>query len=199
MVFWDSLMSLFRRNTIFHVEESLPDPEELKLRVRRRVLLCATVGFLLVLGTPVARDLRQNLHGRAEARRFAERLLEARSLAAASRVPVSLEIEPDRQGWQQIFYTAGEGCTTEAPGPRSRYSTEGVFWKVQAQQDDGTAVGGHRLCWHPSKGLMLDSTPLDHGKLLVSLSTTTEEGTAPQELASVLITQGGAEMQTISY
>jgi hypothetical protein len=192
-------MALFRRNTIFHVEETLPDPEELKLRFRRRVLLAATAGFLLVLGAPVARDLKANLHARAEARRFAERLLEARMLAAVSRVPVALEVSSDRQGWNEIFYANGDTCGVEAPGPRATLPTEGVVWKIQAQQDSGAPVSGRRLCWHPRRGLLLDSTPLDQGKVLVSLGMIPEEGGPEQEKASILVTQGGAELQTISY
>jgi hypothetical protein len=191
-------MSLFRKNTIFHVEESLPDPEELKLRFRRRILIFSLLGFLLVLGTPVARDLRPNLNARAEARVFAERMLEARTLAAISRMPVSLEIAPDKQGWRRAFHAQGENCAAEAPGPSLSFSTEGEFWKVQAQQENGSAVSGHTLCWHPVRGLLLDSVPLGDGKLLVSLSTS-EGGAAVRELASVLVTQGGAEFQTISY
>lgn len=193
-------MSLFRRSTIFHVEETLPDPEELKLRFRRRVLLCATAGFLAVLGAPVARDLKTNLHARAEARRFAERLLEARSLAAASRAPVALEMSADHQTWKETFYVAGEACVTEAPGPHVQFSGDGMRWKMKAQQANGTTVTGSKLCWHPGKGLLLDAQPLEQeGKLLVSLSASPEEGLPEQELASVLVTQGGAELQTISY
>jgi hypothetical protein len=192
-------MSLFRRNTIFHVEETLPDPEELKLRFRRRILLCATAGFLLVLGAPVARDLRPNLRARAEARRFAEQLIEARTLAAETRVPIGLELSADRQSWEQHIFTSGETCAIEAPSPKERISMEGVLWKLQAQQENGSPVSGHLLCWHPGRGLLLDTLPLDQGKLLVTLSLAPEEGQTEQEMASVLVTQGGAELQTISY
>jgi hypothetical protein len=192
-------MSLFRRNTIFHVEETLPDPEELKLRFRRRVLLCATLGFLLVLGAPVARDLRPNLRARAEARRFAERMIRARTLAAEARVPVGLELSNDRKDWDQKLFAYGDSCGNESPSPKEHLSAEGVVWKLQAQQDNGTSMSGHLLCWHPGRGLLLDSTPLDQGKLLVTLSLAPEEGQPEQEMASVLVTQGGAELQTISY
>ncbi|MGZ3704429.1 MAG: hypothetical protein ACXWP1_00290, partial [Bdellovibrionota bacterium] len=100
-------MSLFRRNTIFHVEETIPDPEELKLRFRRRILLCALTGFIAVLGAPVARDLHQNLNARAEARRFAEHMLTARTLAAESRVPVALDLRAVTQGWTPACFTPG--------------------------------------------------------------------------------------------
>jgi hypothetical protein len=192
-------MALFRRNTIFHVEESLPDPEELKLRFRRRVLLITVCGFLAVLGAPVVRDLRPYLNGRVEARHFAESMLEARTLASKSRMPVALEIDSGGQGWKRKFYAPSEGCEKEATGPVASFSTAGVAWKLKAEKENGESVSGHKLCWHPGKGLLLDTVPLANAKLLVSLAGEVTEGGAPQDLAYVLVTLGGAELQTISH
>lgn len=119
-------MGLFRRTTIFHVEESLPDPEELKLRFRRRVLLVTFFAFLIVLGAPVVRELRPFLSGRVEARRFAERMLEARTLASVSRAPVSLEISADGQAWKRKTYLPADGCEKEATGPAVGAATPGL-------------------------------------------------------------------------
>jgi hypothetical protein len=192
-------MSLFRRNTIFHVEESIPDPEEIRVRRHRRILFCAVIWFVTLLGVPMAHELRPNIHARAEARRFAERMLQARTLASEARAPVGFELGADKQSWLQVNYLAGDTCTNEASGPHSPFSSEGISWKLQAQQENGNPLTGHRLCWHPGRGLLLDSVPLENGKLLVTLSGAPEEGAPEQVLASVLVTQGGAEMQTISY
>lgn len=190
-------MALFRRSTIFHAEEALPDPEELKHRFRRRVLLFTFLGFLLVLGTPVARDLRADLNARAEARRFAEQMLTARTLATASRLPVSMRFIPESQAWQRSLHSLGDSCTTEVYGPSSLIPLEGS-WKLLAQQENGTALTGQVLCWHPTRGLLLDATPLGEGKLLVSLMAR-DDANPDHKLASVLVTQAGAEFQTISY
>lgn len=192
-------MGLFRRNTIFHVEESLPDPEELKLRFRRRVLLLTVCGFLTVLGAPVVRDLRPYLHGRVEARRFAESMLEARTLASKARVPVALEVDSTGQIWKRKFYAPSQGCEKETTGPVGVLPVSGVSWKLKAEQENGESVTGHKLCWHPGKGLLLDTVPLANAKLLVSLASEVTEGGGPQDLAYVLVTLGGAELQTISH
>ncbi len=192
-------MSLFRRNTIFHVEESLPDPEELKLRFRRRVLLITLAGFLTVLGAPVVRELRPFLQSRVEARRFAESMLEARTLAAVSRVPVALELDPDGQTWKRKFYTPSESCENEAAGPVATLPVSGLGWKLKAEQGNGESITGTRLCWHPRKGLLLNTVPLANAKLLVSLTAEVLEGAGHRDLAYLLVTQGGAELQTISH
>jgi hypothetical protein len=190
-------MGLLRKRTIFHVEESLPDPEEIKLRFRRRSLAVTLFGFLLVLGTPVARDLHHSLHARAEARRFAEHALEARTQAAISRAPVGLEITADGHGWKKTLYPAGEDCKAANPIPATDLPTDGINWKIQAQGEGGQSLSGHSLCWHPRRGLLLDSIPLGEGELLVTLSAQQEN--APESgQAFVLMTHGGAELQTIS-
>ncbi len=192
-------MSLFRRNTIFHVEESLPDPEELKLRFRRRVLLVTLCGFLAVLGTPVVRELRPHLQARVEARRFAENMLEARTLAAHSRMPVALELDAAGQSWKRKIYAPSEHCEKEIAGPVHSLPASGLGWQLKAEQENGESVTGHKLCWHPGKGLLLDTVPLANAKLLVSLAAEITEGSGVQNLAYVLVTQGGAELQTISH
>lgn len=191
-------MGIFRKSTIFHVEESLPDPEELKLRFRRRVLIFSFLAFLFVLGAPVAKDLRQNLKARAQARRFAEQMLSARTLAAITRQPVSLELAANRQGWVRHQHASGETCQGATQGEAESFLTEGELWSLKAQQESGASATGHVLCWHPMKGLLLDSLPLGNGQLLVSLAPQIE-GTQEKELAAVLVTMGGAEVQTISY
>lgn len=191
-------MGLFRRSTIFHTEDALPDPEELKLRFRRRVLLVTLVVFLGVLGAPVARELQPYLRGRAEARRFANAMLEARTIASASRMPVALELAKDGLSWQRRAYLATDGCEREAPGPVASVPVEGIAWKLQAQQENGESVGGNKLCWHPAKGLLLNTVPLAKAKLLISLAGKDEAG-AELTLAHLLVTEGGAEMETIPH
>lgn len=191
-------MGLFRRNTIFHAEDALPDPEEIKLRFRRRVLLVTLATFLGVLGMPVVREIQPFLRGRAEAGRFVRAMLEARTLAAMSRRPVSLELGKDGQGWQRKVHLSTETCDREAPGPVITLPAEGIVWKLQAQQESGEVVSGQKLCWHPANGLLLNTVPLANAKLLVSLTGRNEAGTEAT-LAQLLVTRGGAEVETIAH
>ncbi len=190
-------MGLFRRSTIFHAEDALPDPEELKLRFRRRVLLVTLAVFLGVLGAPVVRELQPYLKGRSEARQFARALMEARTLAAVSRMPVALELTQGGHAWQRKVFLNADGCEREAPGPVIPFSSEGLVWKLQAQLENGESLSGYKLCWHPSKGLLLNTVPLATANLLVSVLGRNEMG-AESVLAHLLVTQGGAEIETIS-
>ena len=185
-------MFFFRRKTIFHVEEALPDPEELKLRFRRRVLLLTLTGCLATLSVPVARDLREDLKAREGARKFAETLLESRSLASKGRHPVSLALEGDSRTWRRSLHRPGESCSSAAAAIDQTWPTP-TDWKLQVQTAGGTAVSGRTICLHPTEGLYLDQTPLENGRLLVSAL---RSGDSPdREAAFLLVSQFGAEIQ----
>jgi hypothetical protein len=185
-------MALFRRKTLFHVEETLPDPEELKLRFRRRVLILTFLGFLVVLAIPVARDLRSDLATRKGARIFAEKILETRMLAASSRNPISLELEPDSKSWRRVFHARGNDCTAGSIGPEEYFPSE-ISWKLQVQKEGGDTYGGRVLCLHPTLGILLDSLPVENGKLLV----TALRGDM-KESAYLLISAFGSDLQMIN-
>lgn len=70
---------------------------------------------------------------------------------------------------------------------------------MKAEQENGESITGHKLCWHPGKGLLLDTVPLSNAKLLLSLALKEEGNPVSQDLAFILVTQGGAELQTISH
>ena len=186
-------MFFFRRKTLFHVEEALPDPEELKLRFRRRVLLLTFVGFLVVLGIPIARDLRADLSARKSARLFAEKILETRTLAARGRVPISLELEADSRSWRVVHHAPASNCASQSTGPESEWPS-GISWKLQLRKENGETMGGRTLCLHPTLGLLLDATPVDNGRVLV---TALRDG--GQESAYLLLGAYGAEVQMVSH
>lgn len=190
-------MLWFRRKTIFHVEESLPDPEELRLRFRRRVLLLSAVVFVGVLSIPVARGLYPDLTARAEARRFALRFLDTRLLASQARAPVSLDLTDDSRGWRQVFHASAEQCGSAKPGPEAYWRADGLSWKLQGQRENGETFSGRSLCLHPTQGLLLDGVQIGGGKLLVTvLRDGGEASTLPA--AYLLVSQGGAEVQTLN-
>lgn len=192
-------MRLFRPRTIFHVEDSLPDPEELKLRFRRRILLLTFLGFLIVLAIPVFRDLQGNLEARAEARKFAEWLLETRTLAAVSRTPLSIDYDPAQHLWKRIPHVAGENCGAEAMGPREERISGAVTWKFQVQQETGETLPAKHICLHPLQGLILDGVPMKEAKLLITASPEQEVEGAPSNPAFLLVTSAGADVQVLSH
>jgi len=189
-------MSIFRRKTIFHVEDALPDPEELKLRFRRRVLLLTFVGFLAVLSIPVARDLQPDLAARSQTRRFADRILEARTLASVGRAPVSLELDGDSRTWKRVFHARDADCASPASAPEESWNSE-VSWKLQVQKSTGETFSGRSLCLHPSQGLLLDAVPVADGKLLITTLNETQNGPA-KESAYLILSEFGADLQMLS-
>jgi hypothetical protein len=188
-------MGLFRQRTIFHAEDSLPDPEEIKLRFRRRILWLTFFGFLLVLAIPVIRDLRSNLEARSEARRFAQWMIEARTSAAASRAPVALHYNASTNAWTRSPCAAGTNCSAEVPGPAEQWPASEARWTLQYQPAAGETLSAKRICFHPNVGLELDSSAVTDGKLLITVLPGSE-GAKP---AYILVTDGGADIQLVTH
>ncbi len=188
-------MPLFRKRTIFHVEEALPDPEDLKLRFRRRVLLLTFIGFLVVLAIPVGRDLQGELLLRQTVRAFAEKILETRTLASIGREPISLSVGSDNRSWRRIFHGTGQDCSAQVPSPEEAW-TSPVTWKLQLQKENGETFSGHSLCAHPTLGLMLDSVPVAEGKLLLTALGGEQKSETP---VSLLVSQFGADIQVVTH
>ncbi|MGZ3693764.1 MAG: hypothetical protein ACXWQO_06160 [Bdellovibrionota bacterium] len=191
-------MRLFRPRTIFHVEDSLPDPEELKLRFRRRILLLTFLGFLIVLAIPVFRDLKGNIEARSEARQFAEWLVETRTQAAVGRLPISVDYDPAIHAWNRIHHAPGENCALEAMGPPEQKISGAVTWKLQVQQETGETLPARHICLHPLLGLLLDGVPMKDGKLLITALPELEAGETEAKPAYLLVTSAGADLQVLT-
>lgn len=191
-------MRIFRPRTIFHVEDSLPDPEELKLRFRRRILLLTFMGFLIVLGIPVFRDLKGNLEARSEARKFAEWLMETRTQAAVGRLPISVDYDSSTHTWSRIHHAPADNCALEAMGPPEQKISGAVTWKLQMQQESGETLPAKHICMHPLLGLILDGQPMKEGKLLITASPELEAGELESKPAYLLVTSAGADLQVLS-
>lgn len=186
-------MALFRRNTIFHVEEALPDPDDIKLRFRRRVLFIALVGFLVLLGLPVMRELSAPLRLKDETRKFAERLMETRLLAAKNRTPVVIELSSNQKNWHRKFHAKNSSCEGESTGPYEEWNNNDLHWQFNLQKETGETISGHKLCVHPQLGFILDSTAIGDGKLLVTVKNAADS----QETSHLLISNFGAEILSL--
>ena len=194
-------MGIFRRKTIFHVEESMPDPEELKIRFRRRILIATLVGFFLILSVPVIHTLKPQLHLRNETRILAEKIMEARLYSMQSRMPISLQLDSDNQSWKRIFHIPGivtaNDCFAEVMGPYEVMGPQGVHWNLRLRKENGEEVAGRILCVHPLLGILLDSTPLNQGTLIVTATAHTESGGQPFQ-KGLAIGQFGTEINLIN-
>lgn len=187
----------FRRRTLFHVEERLPDQEDIKLRFRRRVIACALVGFVVVLGFPVLRELQPELHARRETRWLAQLLLESRLMAAKSRAPVALRVNGGK--WERLILAKGAGCKDLAAStPAQVWESEGVNWQLKLQRASGDPMVGSSLCVHPLEGLLLENEAVAEGTLLISANPVADTDPSGPRSSHLLISQHGAEIQTIN-
>lgn len=165
-------MGLFRNKVLFRAERELPDPEELTLRFRRRVVVLTSIGALCLLSIPVLRDQIPALDAHRSARKLAEILLDSRVLASQTRSPVLLTVtsSPTR-AWIRSVRGATKDCTQEAPGPKEQFPSDPVEWRLSYLAEN--AVPGsaekevHEICFHPYEGLYVNHELLKEGQLQV--------------------------------
>jgi hypothetical protein len=187
-------MPIFRRRTLFHAEERLPDQEDLKLRFRRRIVLCALLGFLLILGFPVFRQLHPELLARRETRLLAQLLFDSRLLAAQARAPVALRLNGTQ--WERSLLTSGAKCGDASNTPVQIWSASNMQWQMKLQRKVGDPLLGTLLCLDPNAGLLLNEEPIADGDLLISAQPM---GAQTLRAAHLLISNYGSEVQTITH
>lgn len=187
-------MRLFRKKTIFHVDEALPDPEEIKWRFRRRIFFSTCIGVALLLGIPVFRDIRPYLQAKQEARKLASLLYDTRLLAARNRTAMLLElVDESKNLWRRS--AASSGCAERLPGVSEEFSFPKALWQISAQEAGSKEVhSASALCFDPLKGLFADKTPLqENGRLLISARPEDGSPSDPKN-PKLLLTNFGAEL-----
>jgi hypothetical protein len=188
-------MALFRRNTIFHVERSSPDAEDLKLRFRRRVLGLTFFGFLVILGLPVFRDLSTDLVTRNNSRILAEKFIESRAMATSARTPISLTLSADGKSWERNFHLDADDCSRPMEGPNEIWGFEN-HWKIQMKVSNGETKIGTQICLHPRRGILFDNSSLDTGTLLIAANHSGEETSLSSSY--LLFSEYGSDLQIVS-
>jgi hypothetical protein len=155
----------FRKKVIFDVEDSLPDPIEQKFRFRRRVMRFTFLGALVLLAIPVTRDRLPSMHAATAARQMADLVLESRLQATKNRSAVVLRLNSRRE-WEQIFLNT-EQCEplTASQTPIRKVTMPKVLWAAEWSQKEIS-----KICFHPTKGLLLDSSPQGTEALKITAS-----------------------------
>lgn len=190
-------MFFWRKKTLFHVEESLPDPEEVKFRFRRRILGLTFLGAVSILAIPIFHTLQADLATQKDLRLFASLLMDTKLLSARTRSPVSLELSADGSAWKRSVHSGD--CHSKVTTESETWPFE-LRWKLQLKTETGELVTGTTLCVHPLKGVELNDSPIGGGQLLVSAAQITNEATEAEPskgVAYVLVSEFGADVQIL--
>ena len=161
----------FRTKKVFQVVDS--DPEIVRFRFRKRVVMLTVLVALVMLLVPIFRELKPAFRAHREARALAEVFLTIRSNAAENRYPFSLR-RTDSGNWIESKYSNRSNCrgkptsTNEVAVARPDLAMRVLHLPENDPGGFGKVV--RRLCFHPTKGLIVDSTPLANGWLYVVVS-----------------------------
>jgi len=191
------LTMIFRRKrTIFHVEESLPDPEEIKLRFRRRIMLLSFLGAIGILSIPVLKDLEDSLRIKQELRKLSDYILESKKLAARTRRPVLLTLSEEGRNWSRFQSLKSDSCEVDKRGNAPESLQTNFSWSLNLKSQAGESVQSTSLCFHPILGALIGNIVLGDSQLL--LSARTGDPSAQSEsykAAYLLISRSGDEIQ----
>lgn len=195
-------MSLFpwRRRALFHVSDAPLDPDELRLRFRMRVLKISFLVGMATLGYPVLLGKQESFRTDREARRFMEVLLEARLQSSTRRTPIGLQLV-DHNSWQITEYPGSEDCDANSPNRvmKEKFSQDEMTWRpLFLENGNTTGIGADvsQICFHPVRGLLVDSKPLESGWLYLLVAPKTEMAANNQEqIRQVVLTNFGSEIQ----
>ena len=191
----------WRERAIFRVSEAPLDPDEIKIRFRRKILRAAIFVGIMILSIPLIQKKVAGFRADREIRYFARVLLQARTRASKERAPVALEIMHDRRGWNIFELPNHSDCSAMVP-PHSKTSShllgiEGMFWRplfLSEKETSGIGAPVTRICFDPNHGVILDSKPLDSGWFYIVLRPQDEAAISQNSLHQVILTRAGSEL-----
>lgn len=182
-----------RRKTIFHVEESLPDPEEIKLRFRRRIMIFSFLGAVGILTVPVFNELEDSLRLKKELRKISDFILESKRLAAQTRLPIVLTLSQEGKNWSRILSSKSDICEKESKADQGGLETI-YSWGLNLKNELGDTIRGDSICFHPTKGVLVGDSILGESQLLLSARIGDQSFGNPKA-AYILMSQFGDEIQ----
>lgn len=179
-----------RKKTIFHVEETLPDPEEVKFRFRRRIMAFSFFGAIGILAVPVLKEMEATFHLKREIREVSEYLLESKKIAIQNRKPVLLELSAEGKSWKRSLSSKEGSCSISKGSEHHELATE-LVWTLNLKNSTGETVQRRELCFDPVKGILAGDAILGDSLLLLSASSAGQGGKS----AYILISRFGDEIQ----
>lgn len=162
------MIHFFRQRAIFRASRAPLDPDEERIRFRRRLVLFAFLIALCLLAIPVIKAELPRYQSDLQARILVRELYAARLLAAESRMPVGFRAE-EAGRWSIIQHTSQQNCEDSSPGAVLRTGVlqsshlRSLYLAAGDQSGVGTPLGA--FCFHPYKGVMVGNKALDQGWL----------------------------------
>ncbi|MCO5143324.1 MAG: hypothetical protein M9962_09570 [Oligoflexia bacterium] len=192
-------MKLFRKKTLFHVEQQITDPDEIKLRFRRKILGLTIVFALLLLSIPVFRSTSARLEARSEARKFAEWFLSSKVLSSQNRTSISMHWIKEKKIWERRIHPKDTDCretSSSVYGPYQFLGGSNEFdWNIKLASNDQTSMESTTLCIDPKQGLVINGSQVADTPLLVAVLGPEPESNSP--LAYILLNNGGTSMDLL--
>lgn len=157
----------FKKHVMFKVEHGNADPEAEKWRFRRRVLALAFLGALILLSIPVIKDRSPSINTKAQTRKFAEWILDIRSLAKLNNKAVKINFS--QNSWQASSFKSGTQCQREILETNlNHFEFENISTQLlMVNAEAGSKQSVTEICFEPRMGIFVDGHELASKSLVV--------------------------------
>lgn len=185
-----------RGKSIFHLDNKPVEPEDKKLRVRRRILILACVVALIFLTIPVLNRQEKVLKASELSHEVVRFLIESRTIASINRSTVRLNIGSEIA---RTVLVGDVDCSIKNSNtPKQFLAFENNLVKVLLGNKDGTdAREISAFCFHPSKGLTIENNPIEKSLLLLIGPETAFANNTFAEIHTVTMATDGSKIELL--
>ncbi len=161
-----------RRQNIFHKSEIPQDPEEIKLRFRRWMVVFSIFVALIITAIPIFKYRKPAFRSLADARIVANFLMETRANSNLKRSSTGLQLIGDNR-WQQVQPSKNDCILNPSDRPEADLIQSNSAWRIlflPKYANDGIGRDVKYICFHPEQGVVADGEPIAEGWLYFLVS-----------------------------
>lgn len=187
--------NLFRRQRIFRQSEIPQDPEDIKLRFRRTVVIISFFIALIIISIPIFRYRQPAFRSLSHARHLANLIMNTRTVAGENRTETGVRLVGENR-WVSFSLPKESNCEPpETISPSQELIQPDSTWRIlflPKYAEDGIGREVTTVCFHPQQGVVADGEPIAEGWLyfLVYPSVDMEEGRNDRSYQIVLSQHG---------
>lgn len=167
-------LPFFRNQSIFHQSETPLDPEDIKLRFRRWMVIFSFLVALVIISIPIFKYRSPAFIALANARSVVELIIDARKLAGQTRSDTGIRLIGQGR-WEQFALASDADCmlNKKEANPRRSLVQTRTAWRIlflPKYAGDGIGRDVQFICFNPQHGVVVDGEPIADGWLYFLVS-----------------------------
>ncbi len=190
----------FRNYSMFRQSNAPQDPEDIKLRFRRWVVIASFLIVLLILAVPVFRFRGPAFAALSNARALVRLIIDVRQGAGHNRKEAGILLV-GTDHWEQFTLKDGSDCVLKGKRlkPKRSIHQEATAWRalfLPEYASDGIGRDVQFVCFHPQHGVVADGEPIADGWLYLLVSPKEDvEDKRMERSYQIILSQHGDKLE----